>query len=91
MDVLYAMDVSKKAENKIKRLYIFLFTHCLTQQLATSMYEKKFLLMSWSHCQNHDLKKQNSFTEKILHHCFQLVYANGLGSIRIGCPAKGRR
>jgi hypothetical protein len=64
MDVLYAMDVSKKAENKIKRLE---FTHCLTQQLATSRYEQKFLLMSWSHCQNHDLKKQKSFTEKILH------------------------
>jgi hypothetical protein len=46
MDVLHAMDVSKKAENKIKRLYIFLLTHILTQQLATSMYEKNFLLMS---------------------------------------------
>jgi hypothetical protein len=35
MDVLYAMDVSKKAENKID-LDFFLFTHCSTQQLATS-------------------------------------------------------
>jgi hypothetical protein len=35
------MDVSKKAENKIKRLDIFLFMHRLTQHLATSSYEKK--------------------------------------------------
>jgi hypothetical protein len=41
MDVLYAMNVSKKAENKIKRLDIFLFMHRLTQHLATSSYEKK--------------------------------------------------
>jgi hypothetical protein len=46
MDILYAMDVSKKAENKIKRLAFCLFMHCLTQQLATSRYEKKVPLMS---------------------------------------------
>ena len=42
MDGLYAMDVSKKAENKIKILYFFYsrIEH-LTQQLATSRYEKK--------------------------------------------------
>jgi hypothetical protein len=35
------VNVSKKVENKIKRLAFCLFMHCLTQQLATSRYEKK--------------------------------------------------
>jgi hypothetical protein len=37
MDVLYAMDVSKKDENKIKRLNFFLFTHCLNKGNNTAI------------------------------------------------------
>ena len=60
MDVLYAMDVSKKAENKIKRLDFFLFTHCLTQQLATYRYEKKVpshVMKSLSKSRSQETKK----------------------------------
>jgi hypothetical protein len=60
MDILYAMDVSKKAENKIKRLAFCLFMHCLTQQLATSRYEKKVpshVMKSLSKSRSQETKK----------------------------------
>jgi hypothetical protein len=60
MNVLYAMDVSQKAENKIKRLDIFLFTHCLAEQLATSWYEKQapsHVMKSLSKSRSQETKK----------------------------------
>jgi hypothetical protein len=54
------MDISKKDENKKKRLEFFLFTHCLTQQLATSRYEKKVpshVMKSLSKSRSQETKK----------------------------------